>query len=105
MNHITDIRLVDTHTESDRSHDHIRLFHQEGILIGGTYLRIHSRMVRQRLYPVGFQDVGKFLHLFTAQTIYDTRFTLVGFNILNDLAVYIRSFRTNLIIQIRAVEG
>ena len=105
MDDIPYVGFVDPHTKSNGSNDHVCFFHQECILIARTLLRIHAGMIRERFDTVCFQDIGKLFHLLTAQTIDNTWFPLIGLDIFDDLAVDIRRLRTNLIIQIRTVEG
>ena len=45
MNNITHIRLVNTHTKSNGSYNHIYFLHQEVVLILRACCRIHSCMV------------------------------------------------------------
>ena len=53
VDNISHVGFVDTHTKSDRCHNHIHPLHKESILIVGARLRIHTRVVGQRLDSVG----------------------------------------------------
>ena len=71
------IRLVDSHSEGNRSNNHVHVFHQEGILIVRSGLRVETCMVRGCLYAVDIQEFCEFLHLLTAKTIYDSGFARI----------------------------
>ena len=103
MDHITHIRLVDTHSERNRRHDHIHLFVQKLILICGPGHRIHPGMVGRNLDVVRSQQFRQLLHLFAAQAVDDTRLTFVVLDITYDLLGRIR-LRTHFVEQIRTVE-
>ena len=92
------IRLVNAHAKGDGGHDHVNILAQEGVLVGAARLAFHTGMVGQGLDIVQPEHLGQFLHLFTAQAVNDTRLALVGLDELDDFAVNILGFRTNLII-------
>ena len=71
MNHEPHIRLIDSHSKSDRSHDHVNFLHKEGILIVGSGLGIKASMVRRSLYSIDIQQFCKFFNLLSAKTIYN----------------------------------
>ena len=59
----THIRLVDTHTESYRCHNHIQFFHKEVVLCLGACLRVKSGMIGSSLDVVGLQNGCQLFHL------------------------------------------
>ena len=71
MNHKTDVRLVDSHTESNGGDNHIHILHQELVLILSAHLRIQSCVVRQGLDAVDLKELGHLFHLAAGQAIYD----------------------------------
>ena len=104
VNHETDVGLVDAHSESDSRHDDVDLLHQELILILLTCLAVQTGMVWQRLDAVNLQSLSEFLHFFTAQSVHDSRFSRVRFDIFYDVFDHIFRLRTYFIIKIRTVE-
>ena len=71
MDDETHVRLVDTHTESDRRHDYVDLLHQELVLVVGSGLGVQSGMVWSGLYSIDVQQLRKLLDLFAAEAVYD----------------------------------
>ena len=105
MDHIAYVGLVDTHTEGNGGHNDVSLFHQEGVLIPRSRLRVHACMVRQSLDTVGAENVGELLHPFSAEAVDDARLALVGFDVFDDLAIYVLTLRPHLVVEVGAVEG
>ena len=89
VDHKADIRLVNTHSESNGRNNHIYILHKEGVLIVSTGLGIQTRMVWSSLYSIDIQKFCKFLHLLAAKTVYDTRFARVLAYELDDISLRI----------------
>ena len=104
VNHITHIRFVNTHTESNRGHDHIDFFHKEIILILCSCGRIHSGMIGTGINPICLKYLGKFLYFLPAQAIDDTRLFRIVLDELDNILIYVCSLRTYLIIKVRTIE-
>ena len=50
-----DIRLVDSHPERDRGHDHVHIFHEKTVLVLGPCLRVETGVVGEGFYSVNIQ--------------------------------------------------
>ena len=100
----THVRLVDSHSESDRRHNHVHILHKEPVLILGPGLRVKAGMVRKRADSVYFQQSGNLLNLFAAQAIDDPGFTGMLLYVAYDVLVGI-DLVANLIEKVRPVEG
>ena len=104
MNHETHVGFVDTHAEGDGGHDHVHLFHQEGVLVAGAGDGIHAGMVGQRLDAIDIEQFGDLLHLAAAQAIDDAALAGVLLDVADDIALGI-GFVADFVVEIRAVEG
>ncbi len=104
MNNITHVRLVNAHSKCYSCHNHMCFFHQEGILIGTTCCRIHSRMIGQCKYVVGLQYFGKVVYLFSTQTIYNATLSFLRKNVSNDITINLFGFLANFVIKIGTIE-
>ena len=98
------IRLVDTHTEGDGSHNHVETLHQEVVLGLRTGGRIQTGMIRCSLDVVSLQHLGQLLHLLSRQTIDDTTLTWMLTDKHDNLAIYVVSLLTYFIEEVWAVE-
>ena len=99
----THIGLVDAHTEGDSCHNNIGTLLEEGILIVGTGLCIHTCVVRQRLDAVCNKQLGKLLNLLAAQAVDNTALALILLDKADDVAVRI-VLRSQLIVEVWSVE-
>ena len=97
------VRLVDAHSEGYRGDDYFDTLHEEGILVVGARLGIHSGMVRQRLDAVGHEQFGKLLDLLAAEAVYDSALARILFDVLYYVALRV-AFRTEFVIEVRTVE-
>ena len=104
MNHEAHIRLVDTHTEGDGSHNHVDALHEEIILCGRARSTIQSGMIRSRLDLIGAEHCRQFLHLLSGETIDNTALPRILSDELHDLLINLLRLRSYLIIQVRSVE-
>ena len=104
MNHITHIRFVNTHAESNSSHNHIDFFHKEIVLVLCSCGRIHSGMIGTGINPVRLKYFSKFLYFLPAQAIDDARLFRIILDELDNILIYVCSLGTYLIIKIRAIE-
>ena len=104
MYHKPHIGLVDSHAKGNGGHYHVDILLDEGILVVRACLAVHARMIGQRFDVIHPQQLGQFFNLFPAQTIYNSRFTLVGFDEADNIAVDILCFSAHLIIEVRAVK-
>jgi len=77
VNHEPDVGFVDTHAKGYRRANHVDVFIQKSVLIVHSGLRVQTGVVGECLYVVDAEQFGYFLHGFPAQTIYDSRLTLV----------------------------
>ena len=89
MDDIAHIWLVDTHTEGDGCNDDIDPFVQEGVLIVGTRLRIHTGVVCQGLDAICYEQLGKLLNLLAAEAVDDATLAIVLLDEADDVVVYI----------------
>ena len=62
---------------------------QEGILVVGSCLCIHTCVVGQGLDAVGYEQLGQLLNLFTAKAVDDATLAIVLLDKANDVVVYI----------------
>ena len=100
----THVRLVNTHSESDRSHDHLTLFHQEGILMRTTRRRVQTGMVRLGRDTVHFQHLRQILYLLASQAIYNTALAFHAPDKTYQILIHIFRLRTYFVIQVRTVK-
>ena len=105
MDDETDIGFVDTHTEGDSGHNHLRFFHQEGVLVFHARLGIQTCMVGECADFVHLQETGKFFHLFATETVHNTRFSRMVFDEFDNFFVDILRFLPDFIIEIGTIEG
>ena len=89
MDNIAHIGLVDTHTKSDGCDDDINSLVEEGILVVGTGLGIHTSVISQGLDAVGYEQFGQLLDLLTAQAVDNAALAVVLLDKANDVVVYI----------------
>ena len=104
MYHKTHIRLVNPHSKSDGSDNHIYILFQKTILIGSACSRIHTGVISARVDPVSLKHLGQFFHLLTAQAIDNTRFTRISLDKLDNIPVYVIRLRAYFVIQVRTIE-
>ena len=105
MYHKPHVGFVDSHAESDGSHDDVDVLHQEVILCLGTGTRIETSMIGRGLDVVCPQNGGQLLHLLPRQAVDDTALAGVLFDKLDNILVDILRLRSHLIIEVRTVEG
>jgi len=74
VDHVADIRLVDSHSERDRSHDDVHLFADEGLLIRLSFVIVHPRMIGNRAVSRFPKARRYLLNILTADAIHDPRF-------------------------------
>ena len=98
------IGLIDAHTKGNGGHDHIHLFHQEHILILGTCFGIEPGMIGYSTHSIHLEYLGEFLDPFSAQTIDDSRLSLVLFYKTDDVRIHILGFGTHFVEQIGPVK-
>ena len=104
MDHEAHIRLVDTHTKGNGSHNHVDALHEEIILRGRTCSTIQSCMIGSSLDLVGTKHCRQLLHLLPGETIDDAALARILTDELHDLLVNLLRLRSYLIIQVRTVE-
>ena len=101
---VSHIGLINSHSKCDSSYNYVDLFHQEIVLILRSRCRIHTCMISTGIDPVGLKYLSKLFYLLPAQAINDARLFRIVLDELYDVLIYILSFRTYLVIQIRTVE-
>ena len=104
MYHKTDIRLVDTHTESNRSYDHLAFLHQKSILVRAAGRCIHAGVVCAGADTVHLQHLRQILYFLPRQTIYNAALAFHAADVTNQVFIYIRGLRPYFVIQVRTVE-
>ena len=104
MNDKSYIRLVNTHSKSNRRNNHINVFLDEIILHSRTRRRIHSGMISAGIDTVRFQNFSQFFHFLPTQAINDTGLTGICFNELDNILINVICLTAYLIIKIRTVE-
>ena len=104
MDHEAHIRLVDTHTEGDGSHDHVDVLHQEVILCLGTGGRIESGMISRSLDVICSEDSRQLFHLLARETVDDAALAWVLLDELDDILIHILRLRTYLVIEVRTIK-
>ena len=105
MHHEADVGLVYAHAESYGGHNHIHLFKQESVLVGGAGGAVHAGVVGQHTDFVHTQGLGQLLHPLAAQTVYYAAFARVILDVSDNVAVYLGGLGTHLIIKVRAIEA
>ena len=104
MDDEADVRLVDTHAESDGGDNHIHFFHQEGVLVVGARGSVHAGMVRQCLDAVDGQQLGDLLDLLAAEAVNDAALAGIFLDELDDVTLGIRLV-ADFIVEVLAIEG
>ena len=104
MDHKAYVRLVDTHTEGYRRHDHLTLLHQESVLVRTTRRSVHAGMVRTSRDTVHFQHLCQVLYLLTRETIDDTALTFHAADIAHQILIHVCRLRPYFVVQVRTVE-
>ncbi len=104
MYHKTHVGFVDTHAEGYRGYYHIYFLKQERILVLAAGHGVHARMVRQGLYGVYPQELGKLLHFAARQAVDNARATAALLDETDNVAVYVRCLGPYLIVEVGAVE-
>ena len=104
VDHKTNVRLVDTHTERDRRYDHLTLLHQECVLVRTTRRSIHTGVIRTSRDTIHFQYLCQVLHLLTRQTIDDTALAFHPADIAHKVFIYLFRLRPYFVIQVRTVK-
>ena len=98
------IGFVDTHTESDGSHDDVDTLHKEVILRLRARAAIQSGMIGSRLDIVGTQHVGQIFYLLARETVDDTALAGMLLDESHNILVNILRLGAHLIIEVRTVE-
>ena len=104
MDHKAHIGFVNTHTESNGSHNNVDILHQEIILCLSTCSRIQSSMIGCSSDIVGLQDSSKLFHLLPRQTVDNTALSGMLFDELDDILIYILCLGTYFIIKVRTIK-
>ena len=104
MDDISDVGLVDAHTESDCRHDDVYLLMKEGVLVFASHRGLHPGMVGKRADIVDLQKLRHLLHLLSAEAIDDAAFAFVLLYEADDVGVDVFSLRSYFIIKIFSVE-
>ena len=99
-----DVRLVDSHSESNGGHDDIDLLHQELVLVVGPGFGVQAGVVRKGLDAVDGKHLGHFLHLFTTEAVDDAAFAGVLADEADDVLLRLH-FVPHFVIEIGPVEG
>ena len=105
MDHEPHVGLVDAHSERYRGYDHVDALLQKRVLVGRTLRRVHSGVIGQGCYAVDVQRLGKLLHFFAAQAVYDARFSGMLTDVADYLFVDILGLRSHFVIKVLAVEA
>ena len=104
VDHETDVRLVDTHSEGNRGDDDVHIFHQETVLVFRSRLGIQSRMVGKGAYPIDGQETGSLFHLLPAKTVDNPGLARMLLDIANDVFLGVHLV-PHFIVEVRPVEG
>src|SRR6218665_69090 len=106
MDNETDIRFINTHSESDGRADHLYIFIQELILSVRTKLTIKAGVISNRFHSVSHKNGSKLFRGLSIQPINNTTLRLHPLNEANNTFVSLRLFdlRLDLIIQVWPVE-
>ena len=89
MDDISHIGLIDTHTKGDSGNYDVYTLVQKGVLVVCTCLCIHAGVVGERLDAIGYEQLGKFLNLLTAEAVDDTTLAIVLLYEADDVVVYV----------------
>src|SRR5260370_11403988 len=102
MNSPADVRIIDAHSESDGSDDHLYIVANERLLIVAPGLRLESRVIRKSADAVGLQLRRKFVDAAARQAVDDPGAPFARLR--QQFTVTALGFRTHAIEQGRAVE-
>src|SRR5260370_139337 len=102
MNSPADVRIIDAHSESDGSDDHLYIVANERFLIVAPGLRLESRVIRKSSDAVGLQLRRDFVDAAARQAVDDSGATCARLR--QQFTVTALGFRAHTIEQIGAVE-
>ena len=103
MDDISDIRLVDAHSEGYCGDNHVHILHKEAVLILRPYLSIQPGVIWNSLYTVDNQHIGKFFNLLSAEAVYNSGLPRILLYVFYDIPVRIHLV-PDLVIEVRPVE-